>query len=104
LLLLRSDPRAGFAIFLIRDATGGSAMPDGPVDAHVEPAKAGRLAAFGAAQAAPRTSGARSQRRGGKMDLSVAEEKSAAVPPFPLDLLEWRAPSKDAYLSNRDVL
>jgi hypothetical protein len=38
------------------------------------------------------------------MDLSVAEEKSAAVPPFPLDLLEWRAPSKDAYLSNRDVL
>jgi hypothetical protein len=60
-------------------------MPDGPLDAHVEPAKAGRLAAFGAAQAAPPGVWR-------EMDRSVAEEKSAAVPPFPLDLLEWRAP------------
>jgi len=59
-------------------------MPDSPFDANVAPAQARRLAAFAAAQAAPPD--------WGDVDLSILEEKRAAVPPFPLDLLPqpWR--------------
>src|SRR5260370_16340146 len=59
-------------------------MPDSPLDANVAPAKARRFAAFAAAQAAPHA--------WGEVDLSILEEKRAAVPPFPLDLLPqpWR--------------
>jgi Protein of unknown function (DUF3987) len=59
-------------------------MPDSPLDANVAPARAERLAAFAAAQAAPPGRG--------DADLSILEEKRAAVPPFPLDLLPqpWR--------------
>jgi hypothetical protein len=59
-------------------------MPDSPLDANVAPAKARRLAAFAAAQAAPDD--------WREVDLSILEEKRAAVPPFPLDLLPqpWR--------------
>ncbi len=59
-------------------------MPDSPLDANLAPATARRLAAFVAAQAAaPDWS---------DVDLSILEEKRAAVPPFPLDLLPqpWR--------------
>jgi hypothetical protein len=59
-------------------------MPDSPLDANVAPAKARRLAAFAAAQAASHA--------WGEVDLSILEEKRAAVPPFPLGLLPqpWR--------------
>src|SRR5260370_17970626 len=59
-------------------------MPDSPLDANVAPAKARRFAAFAAAQAAPHA--------WGEANLSILEEKRAAVPPFPLDLLPqpWR--------------
>jgi len=58
-------------------------MPDSPLDANVAPATARRLAAF-AAQAAPDD--------WSEVDLSILEEKRAAVPPLPLDLLPqpWR--------------
>jgi hypothetical protein len=59
-------------------------MPNSPLDATIAPATARRLAAFAAAQAAPPD--------WGELDLSILEEKRAAVPPFPLDLLPqpWR--------------
>src|SRR5260370_1267968 len=59
-------------------------MPDSPLDANDAPAKARRLAAFAAAEAAPDD--------WSDVDLSILEEKRAAVPPFPLDLLPqpWR--------------
>jgi len=59
-------------------------MSDSPLEANVAPAKARRLAAFAAAQAAPDD--------WSEVDLSILEEKRAAVPPFPLDLLPqpWR--------------
>jgi hypothetical protein len=59
-------------------------MPDSPLDTNDVPAKTRRLAAFAAAQAAPDD--------WSDVDLSILEEKRAAVPPFPLDLLPqpWR--------------
>jgi hypothetical protein len=60
------------------------AMPDSSFDADIAPSRAERRAAFAAAQA---TADA-----WGEIDFSLLEERRAAVPPFPLDLLPqpWR--------------
>ena len=59
-------------------------MPDSSFDADIAPSRAERRAAFAAAQA---TADA-----WGEIDFSLLEERRAAVPPFPLDLLPqpWR--------------
>ena len=59
-------------------------MPDSSLDANGASAIARRLAAFAAAQAVPDD--------WREIDLSILEEKRAAVPPFPVDLLPqpWR--------------
>jgi hypothetical protein len=51
-------------------------MPGNPFDANVAPEKVRRLAAFAAAQAVPDD--------WSEIDLSILEEKRAAVPPFPV--------------------
>lgn len=54
-------------------------MSDTPFDSDRAPAKARRFASFAVAQAA--------SRGWSEIDLSILDEKRAAVPPFPLDLL-----------------
>jgi Protein of unknown function (DUF3987) len=66
-------------------------MPDSSfdADANIAPSRAERRAAFAAARAVPND--------WGEVDLSILEEKRAAVPPFPLDLLPqpWRDWTRD---------
>ena len=59
-------------------------MPDSSFDADIAPSRAERRAAFAAAQAPADA--------WGEIDFSLLEERRAAVPPFPLDLLPqpWR--------------
>ena len=69
-------------------------MPDSPLDANLAPAKARRFAAFAAAQAVSDD--------WSEVDLSILEEKRAAVPAFPLDLLPqpWRDWTSDTASSS----
>ena len=70
-------------------------MPDSSFDADIAPSRAERRAAFAAAQA---TADA-----WGEIDFSLLEERRAAVPPFPLDLLPqpWRDWTSDTASSDR---
>jgi len=72
-------------------------MPDSSFDADIAPSRAERRAAFAAAQA---TADA-----WGEIDFSLLEERRAAVPPFPLDLLPqpWRDWTRNGTRSGRCI-